>query len=70
MAPLNYCERCGNYFTPQGVEIKKAATGRGPVFDIPDSVCARCLLPNERIENDRVITLQELADRARYAENL
>lgn len=68
MAPLNYCERCGRYFTPQGLTVNKAATARGPVFDIPDSVCGNCLRPNERIENDQVVTLEQIAERAKYSE--
>lgn len=60
MAPLNYCERCGDYFTAAGTKIAKAATARGPVFDIPDSVCPRCLKPDELIVNDEVKTVDQL----------
>lgn len=63
MAPLNWCERCGNHFTPTGKAVNKAATARGPVFDIPTSVCPRCLRPDERLWNGEVVTVNEYNER-------
>lgn len=51
-----WCTRCGRFFIASLSRYANGpVTARGPVIDIPDSVCNSCLKSNEYVDDNGMI---------------